>query len=51
MMTTNHPYGSLISLDGIHPSAAGARVLAEAAAQALDARYDHHISDQVIASR
>lgn len=51
MMTTNHPYGSLISLDGVHPTAAGAKILADAAAQALDARYDHHISDQVIASR
>jgi lysophospholipase L1-like esterase len=43
MMTTDHPYGSLISLDGVHPTAAGAQVLAQAAAQALDDRYDHHI--------
>ncbi|HEY2379015.1 MAG TPA: SGNH/GDSL hydrolase family protein [Gemmatimonadaceae bacterium] len=54
MMTTLQPYGSLISLDGVHPNAAGARVLAEAAAQALDARYNHHIlADEaaLIASR
>ena len=39
LMTTAEPYGPLISLDGVHPSAAGQRVLAEAAARALDARY------------
>ena len=38
-MTSNTPYGSLVSLDGMHPSAAGQTVLAKAAAAALDARY------------
>ena len=38
-MTTAQPYGPYISLDGIHPSAEGARVLADAAAQALNATY------------
>jgi hypothetical protein len=42
LMTTDHPYGSLISLDGVHPSAAGAKILAEAAANALEAGYEHH---------
>lgn len=39
LMTTATPYGSLISLDGIHPSAAGSTVLADAAARALNSRY------------
>jgi len=38
-MTSDTPYGPLISLDGIHPSAAGSTVLADAAARALNARY------------
>ena len=42
-MTSAQPYGSLISLDGVHPSAGGARILAEAAARALDERYNHGI--------
>ena len=46
LMTSLEPYGSYISLDGVHPTAAGARILAEAAARALDARYDHHILAQ-----
>lgn len=40
MLTSAQPYGPFISLDGIHPSAEGAGVLAEAAATALNARYD-----------
>lgn len=43
LMTSLEPYGPFISLDGVHPTAAGARVLAEAAARALDTRYNHHI--------
>ena len=39
LMTSASPYGSLVSLDGIHPSAAGSTVLADAAARALNARY------------
>jgi hypothetical protein len=38
-MTSTAPYGPNISLDGIHPSAAGSAILAAAAAQAIDARY------------
>jgi lysophospholipase L1-like esterase len=39
IMTTSQPYGPYISLDGIHPSAEGARVLADAAAVALNTTY------------
>ena len=39
LMTSTAPYGPYISLDGIHPSAAGQRIIAEAAAEALDNRY------------
>jgi lysophospholipase L1-like esterase len=39
IMTTAQPYGPYISLDGIHPSAEGQRVLADAAATALNATY------------
>jgi GDSL-like lipase/acylhydrolase family protein len=39
LMTTATPYGNLISLDGVHPSAEGARILAEAAFAALSNRY------------
>lgn len=39
IMTTAQPYGPYISLDGIHPSAEGARVIADAAARALNAAY------------
>jgi len=39
MLMSSQPYGPLISADGIHPSAEGARVLAEAAAGALTTRY------------
>jgi len=47
MMTSPEPYGPFISLDGVHPTAAGAHVLAEAAARALDTQYNHHILAQV----
>jgi len=40
MLTSAEPFGPYVSLDGIHPSAAGARVLAEAAANALNAKYN-----------
>jgi lysophospholipase L1-like esterase len=39
IMTTAQPYGPYISLDGIHPSAEGARVIADAAATALNQTY------------
>lgn len=39
LLTSNEPYGALISLDGVHPSAAGHRVLAREAAKALNVTY------------
>ncbi len=48
LMTSAEPYGPNISLDGLHPSAAGHTILANAAAQAIDARY--HIGISAIAS-
>jgi lysophospholipase L1-like esterase len=42
-MTSPQPYGPYVSLDGIHPSAEGARVIAEAAANALNLTYDFNI--------
>lgn len=39
LMTSATPYGAYISLDGIHPNAAGHLVLAQSAAQALNATY------------
>jgi hypothetical protein len=35
----NAPFGTLISFDGVHPNAAGSRVIATAAARALNATY------------
>jgi lysophospholipase L1-like esterase len=42
-MTSAQPYGQYTSLDGIHPNGEGQRVIAEAAARALDARYNFGI--------
>jgi lysophospholipase L1-like esterase len=39
VLFSNTPFGSNISLDGVHPSAQGQSILASAAAQAIDARY------------
>ena len=39
LMTSTEPFGPYVSLDGIYPSAAGNRRLAEAAALALNDRY------------
>jgi lysophospholipase L1-like esterase len=39
LMTSPQPYGPYISLDGLHPTAEGARVIADAAARALNAAY------------
>ena len=39
ILTSSQPYGPYISLDGIHPSAEGQRVLADAAARALNETY------------
>jgi len=40
LVTSPTPWGPFMSLDGIHPSAAGQTLLAQAAAQALNARYN-----------
>jgi hypothetical protein len=40
LLTSDAPFGSLMSLDGIHPNALGQALIATAAAQALNQRYD-----------
>ncbi|HYC49900.1 MAG TPA: SGNH/GDSL hydrolase family protein [Gemmatimonadaceae bacterium] len=49
-MTSATPYGALFSLDGMHPSAQGSQVIADAVARALDARYGFGIRSQLVAS-
>jgi lysophospholipase L1-like esterase len=39
VMTSGTPYGPNISLDGLHPAAAGHTIIANAALQAIDERY------------
>ncbi|HEY7566459.1 MAG TPA: hypothetical protein VH762_02735 [Gemmatimonadaceae bacterium] len=39
LMTSAAPYGTYISLDGLHPSAAGHAILAEGALRAINDRY------------
>jgi hypothetical protein len=39
LLSSDEPYGPFISLDGVHPSAAGHRILARAAAKALNVTY------------
>ena len=39
LLFSNNPFGSNISLDGVHPSTAGQAILATAAAQAIGAKY------------
>ncbi len=39
LMTSFQPYGPYMSLDGVHPSAEGQALIADAAAQAINARY------------
>jgi hypothetical protein len=39
LLTSAQPFGPYISLDGVHPSTEGSRVLADAAAGALNATY------------
>jgi hypothetical protein len=39
LMLSPWPFGPFVSADGVHPSAAGSRLLAEAAADAIVARY------------
>ena len=43
-MTSAAPYGPVISLDGVHPNAAGHAVLAAAAIKAINARYGYTIA-------
>jgi len=38
-LTSSSPYGATISLDGIHPTALGQRMIANAAIMAIDLRY------------
>lgn len=40
LMTTGTPYGPNISLDGLHPSAAGHTIIAQAALRAIEDRYN-----------
>lgn len=40
LLTSATPFGPLMSLDGLHPSAAGQALIAAAAAQALNQTYD-----------
>jgi hypothetical protein len=40
LFTTAQPFGPYMSLDGLHPNAAGQAIIAQAAAQALNAAYD-----------
>jgi hypothetical protein len=47
-MTTGTPYGPNISLDGLHPSAAGHTIIANAAARAIDDRYNVGLVGAVI---
>jgi hypothetical protein len=53
LMTSPQPYGQYISLDGIHPNALGHALLAKAAAQAINNRYNYGIPTEssVIAAR
>ena len=39
LLTSDEPYGPYISLDGVHPSAAGHRIFAREAARALNVTY------------
>ena len=43
-LTSEHPYGPHISLDGVHPSAVGNTMLAVAVAKAIRDRYDVRVS-------
>lgn len=51
VVTSAEPFGPYSSLDGIHPSALGQRVVAEAAARAIDARYNFGMSNMTVAIR
>jgi lysophospholipase L1-like esterase len=52
LLTSDEPFGPFISLDGVHPSAAGHQILAREAAKALNVTYHLAISrGEVIAAR
>jgi lysophospholipase L1-like esterase len=40
LFTSAEPFGPFMSLDGVHPNAAGQALIAQAAARALNQRYD-----------
>jgi hypothetical protein len=48
LMMSQTPYGAYISLDGFHPTALGQQLLAQAAAKALNARYNLGIMPNAI---
>ncbi len=45
--TCNNPYGQYISLDGVHPNVQGFQLMANAAADALNAKYGFTIAKNV----
>jgi hypothetical protein len=47
-MTGSQPYGPYVSLDGLHPTAAGQTLIAQAALQAIEARYDIGFEDALL---
>jgi hypothetical protein len=49
LMTSGTPYGPNISLDGLHPTAAGQTLIAQVALQAIEDRY-HFGLDAVISN-
>jgi lysophospholipase L1-like esterase len=52
LLTSDEPFGPYLSLDGVHPSSAGHRILAREAAKALNTTYHLAIErGQVIAAR
>lgn len=52
LLTSDEPYGPYLSLDGVHPSGAGHRILAREAAKALNLTYHLAIErSQMIAAR
>jgi phospholipase/lecithinase/hemolysin len=45
--TCNNPYGQYVSLDGVHPNVRGYQLMANAAADALNATYSFTIAKNV----
>jgi len=46
-----YPYGQFVSLDGVHPTAAGQQAIANAAAQALNAKFGFALPTTPVAER